>query len=248
MINVPPVSSHDTFNRGQRRTTLWLLLAILILATGLRLLHISHQSFWLDEVETVNTVRRAIPSLTMSGTTPPLYYIIVSYWMRLVPETEAMLRLPSVLFGIGAVALLFLLGRRLLGSRAGLIAALLMAVSPFHIHYSQEARAYSLMVLLTLLSWLALIRVLDREVTAAVCGLGRHHGPAAPQPQLCRLPGGCPGGVRAGLGASPRNPTLPLAGGHRSAVIALAALDQGAVDHGGTTAQRRILDPAGGTR
>jgi 4-amino-4-deoxy-L-arabinose transferase-like glycosyltransferase len=141
-----------------------LLLLVLLLATGLRLVHLSHQSFWLDEVLTVNTVRRAVPSLAMSGTTPPLYYILMTFWVqRLVPETEAMVRLPSALFGIGAVALLFLLGRRLLGTRAGLFAALLLAVSPFHIHYSQEARAYSLMVLLTLLSWLALIRVLDRE-------------------------------------------------------------------------------------
>ena len=160
---MPPVPSHDTVRAAPRRTTLWLLLAVMLLVTGLRLLNLSHQSLWLDEVDTVNTVHRVIPSLTMSGTTPPLYYIVMSWWMRLVPETEAMVRLPSVFFGIVSVALLFVLGRRLLGSRAGLIAALLMAVSPFHIHYSQEARAYSLMLLLTLLSWLALVRVLDRE-------------------------------------------------------------------------------------
>ncbi len=163
MINVPPAPYQYRARPGRPLAALWLLLPVLLLAAGLRLLHLSHQSFWLDEVLTVNTVRRAVPSLTMSGTTPPLYYVIMTFWMKLVPETEAMVRLPSVIFGIGAVALLFLLGRRLLGARAGLFAALLLAVSPFHIHYSQEARAYSLMVLLTLLSWLALIRVLDRE-------------------------------------------------------------------------------------
>jgi len=143
--------------------TIGLLLSILLLSAGLRLLHLSQQSFWLDEVMTVNTVRRVAPSLTMSGTSPPLYYILMSCWMGLVPETEAMARLPSVFFGVAAVALLFFLGRRLLGRRAGLAAALLMAVSPFHIHYSQEARAYSLMVMLALASYLLLVRMMERQ-------------------------------------------------------------------------------------
>jgi len=142
--------------------TVWLLVLVLLLAGGLRLLHLSRQSFWLDEVMTVNTAREAVPSLAMSGTSPPLYYLLMHYWMKLVPESEATARLPSVICGVAAVLLLYLLGRRLVDARAGLVAALLLAVSPFHIHYSQEARTYSLMVLLALLSWLALIRVLER--------------------------------------------------------------------------------------
>lgn len=159
-----PVPTHDAVRPGRLpAVTIGLLLLILLLAAGLRLLHLSQQSFWLDEVMTVNMVRRLIPSLTMSSTTPPLYYIMMSYWMGLVPETEAMVRLPSVFCGVAVVALVFFLGRRLFDRRVGLAAALLMAVSPFHIHYSQEARAYSLMVMLTLASWLLLVRVMDRE-------------------------------------------------------------------------------------
>ncbi len=160
---LPATHQDMTPSRRVRILTIVLLLMILCLAAGLRLLHLSQPCFWLDEVMTVNTVRQAVPSLTMSGTTPPLYYILMTYWMRLVTETEAMARLPSVLFGVLAVALLYWLVRRLFDRWAGLAAALLMTVSPFHIHYSQEARAYSLLVMLTLVSWLALIRVLDRE-------------------------------------------------------------------------------------
>jgi len=161
---VPAGTASNAVRPGRRQAAaIWLLLLVVLLAAGLRLFHLSHQSFWLDEVSTVNAVRRAVPSLTMSDSTPPLYYMMMSLWMRAVPESEAAARLPSALFGIAAVPLLFLLGRWLFGTRAGLIAALLLAVSPFHIHYSQEARAYSLMLMLVLFSWLALVRMLDRE-------------------------------------------------------------------------------------
>lgn len=161
MTGVPPAVASD---EGRPVAAFLLpLLLVVLLAAGLRLFHLAHQGFWLDEVSTVNTVRSAVPSLTMSDSTPPLYYMIMSWWMRAVPESEAAARLPSALFGIAAVPLLFFLGRRLFGTRAGLIAALLLAASPFHVHYSQEARAYSLMVMLVLFSWLALVRMLDRE-------------------------------------------------------------------------------------
>ena len=80
--------------------TVWLLALVLLLAGGLRLLHLSRQSFWLDEVMTVNTVREAVPSLTMSSTSPPLYYLLMHHWMKLVPESEATARLPSASWSI----------------------------------------------------------------------------------------------------------------------------------------------------
>src|SRR5213078_3841336 len=78
-------------------------------------------------------------------------------------DAEGMLRLPSAIFGTAAVGMLFLLSRRLFGATAGLVAAGLLALSPFHIAYSQEARAYALFVLLSIASCDLFVRLLERK-------------------------------------------------------------------------------------
>jgi hypothetical protein len=74
-----------------------------------------------------------------------------------------MVRLPFVAAGVAAVVALAFLGRRLIGPATGLLAASLLAVSPFHVELSQLARPYSLVVLVVALSWLALFRALERS-------------------------------------------------------------------------------------
>lgn len=63
-----------------------------------------------------------------------------------------MLRLSSVIFGVISIVLIYKTGELLFGKRTGLIAALMLAISPFHIYYSQEFRVYTLVSLLTLIS------------------------------------------------------------------------------------------------
>ena len=79
---------------------------------------------------------------------------------QLFPNSDFALRIPSVIFGLTSVYLLFILGRRLFNTKVGLIASFMLAISPFHIWYSQELRSYSLLMLLTTISvyyfWLGL--------------------------------------------------------------------------------------------
>ena len=77
--------------------------------------------------------------------------------------TEFAARLPSALFDVGTVGLVFLLGRRLFGTLVGLIAACLVAFSPFHIIYAQEARMYAALVFFATLSILTLVGYLERN-------------------------------------------------------------------------------------
>lgn len=91
---------------------------------------------------------------------PPLYFVLAWISARLGDAPE-LLRLPSLLAGVAAVPLTYLLGVRTVGRTAALVGAALMALSPFVIFYSTEARAYALMVLLALLSTLALLQALD---------------------------------------------------------------------------------------
>ena len=113
----------------------------------------------------------------------PLLYWLTTAALRLLPEHEVTLRLVSALAGVLAVPLLVALGRVVRLPRAGLWAALLLAVSPFAIRYSQEARHYALLLLFGLLATVLLLRALGRDRrrdwlaygVAAALGLMTHY-------------------------------------------------------------------------
>jgi mannosyltransferase len=94
--------------------------------------------------------------------TPPLYYLLAWLWSQLFGLGEVGLRSFSALLGAATIPVVWAIGRRLVGERTGVIAALLVAVNPLLIWYSQEARAYALLVLLTALSLLLLLRALEQ--------------------------------------------------------------------------------------
>jgi uncharacterized membrane protein len=71
------------------------------------------------------------------------HYFILWFWGRIFGFSEVAIRMPSVLFGVITIYILYLLGKEIFSRKVGLIAALLLAVNPLHIYYSQEARVYS---------------------------------------------------------------------------------------------------------
>ncbi|RLC77607.1 MAG: hypothetical protein DRI61_11230 [Chloroflexi bacterium] len=126
------------------------LIALLLGAAFLRLLNLGTQSLWFDEI--ITWLRATLPFgqfLEFSRTNivhPPLYFLL----MRLVSylgTDEFTLRFPSACLGIIGVASMYSLVRKLYGRKVGLVAAALLAVNPFHIWYSQEARMYALVFL-----------------------------------------------------------------------------------------------------
>lgn len=140
---------------------------IIVLAAALRLYGLGDQSLWFDEAASVRIVRQdfraMLASIRDDERIPPLHYLILYAWVRVFGPAEWSVRLPSALAGIGAVWLLYLFARRLFGAVPALVAALLLAVAPFQIQYAQEARAYSLMLLLSLGSCLLFVRLLQTE-------------------------------------------------------------------------------------
>ncbi|MCR4406249.1 MAG: glycosyltransferase family 39 protein [Anaerolineae bacterium] len=130
------------------------LVGILVMGAFLRLLLLGHQSLWLDEAFSVIIARRdwgQIIVSTAQDTMPPLYYFVLRAFLAL-GDGEFVVRLPSALWGMVTIPLLYALGRRLFSEKVGLMSALLLAVNPFHIFYSQEARMYSQLGFCTLLS------------------------------------------------------------------------------------------------
>jgi mannosyltransferase len=139
----------------------WPLLLILALAAGLRFYAIGAQSLWYDEGNSARIAERSV-QLIIEGAAgdihPPLYYIALRFWRALFGSSEAALRALSAAANLGSVVLTYALGRDLFDRRTGWLAAALLAIAPFAVYYSQEARMYALLALCASLSTWALAR------------------------------------------------------------------------------------------
>ncbi len=135
----------------------WSVTVLTGVALALRLWGLGRQSLWFDETFTVLVARRSwadgIAVLLADGVHPPGFYWLEKIWLGVLPTaSEFIVRLPAMIAGVLAVPLLYALGRQTAGARSGMLAALLLALSPFHWWYSQDARMYSILALLAILS------------------------------------------------------------------------------------------------
>jgi mannosyltransferase len=142
------------------------IVASTILAFVVASVHLGTKSLWLDEAASAARARLGLDGLwkIVSGGDPNmgLYYTLLHFWVRIFGYSEASLRSLSVIAGSLTVPVTVLLGRRLFGRRAGLIAGLLLALSPFFVQYEQTARSYALVVLLVTLSSYFFVAELER--------------------------------------------------------------------------------------
>ncbi len=146
----------------------YLTLAGLTLAAFvLRLNHLTFESFWLDEADSVRIasapIAELISRLTQVGENGPLYHLILRPWMSLTGTGEFAVRFLSLLAGVLTVPVFGALGTRLGTRRLGLITATLGLISSFLVYYSQEAKMYSIVVLLSALSGYLLVRAFDEN-------------------------------------------------------------------------------------
>ncbi len=161
----------------EKKTILTLLILILLLGSFLRIYNIGNESFWGDESATVYTTQQKASDIIEdiyttsvhaseyfeSGGMPPFYFVIANYWTRLVGLSEAKLRFLSAIFGVISIYIVFLIGKAIFDNRVGLVSALIVSINYLHIQYSQEARPYSLVVLLTLLTVYFIINALKQQ-------------------------------------------------------------------------------------
>lgn len=146
-----------------------LLIGVLVIAAAIRLYRLGDDSLWNNEIlshqrATVNP--RAAYTLLKEGTHPPGYSQGVLRPWLFFGDSEWMQRLPSAVFGVVTVALTAVLGVRLAGRHAGLIAAAVLAVMPLHLYYSREGRMYALLGLVTIAWIMALVRAHERGTRA----------------------------------------------------------------------------------
>ena len=150
------------------------MVVIIIAATGVRFYGISGRSIWFDEAITLGMAQLPlIEHLQHAWDTmlnnQILYFLLFRPWHAL-GEAEATVRAFSAIFSVACVAVIYFLGRRLFGTAAGIIAALVLAFHSGSIWYAQEARSYSLAMFLVVLSSLFLVRFVQEGAQRNLVG------------------------------------------------------------------------------
>jgi mannosyltransferase len=171
-----------------RRWALVLLGMLTLTGALLRAWQIGDKSLWIDEAFSVWIARQPLAEgiswLARIDQHPPLYYALLHLWLRL-GDGPAAVRLFSALVSVLNVPVLYGLGARLAGRKVGLLAAAVLALSPFHVYLAQEARMYTLLSLTVSLSLWALARLLSGARPAATLvsrcevGIARTERPTA---------------------------------------------------------------------
>lgn len=158
-------------SRASRRQTLFVLAAITITGGLLRVYHINRNGFWLDEAFSVWMAAHPLPAmfdwLIRIDQHPPLYYTLLHFWLQAGDEASYV-RALSALFSTLTIPVLVLIAARIADRRAGFIAAVILALSPFHVRFAKEARMYALLMLNASLATLALTYLLTDPKAGAL--------------------------------------------------------------------------------
>ncbi|POG55517.1 glycosyltransferase [Haloferax marisrubri] len=138
-----------------RRTNIAALGVVVGVALAVRLYNITAWSLFNDELYSIGRASAPIAELLFvtHDTHPPLHYLLLHYWMDFFGQSQLSVRSLSVVFSVATVVAVYLLGVELYNDRTGLAAALVTALSVYHVHYAQNARMYTLVAFLTAVSW-----------------------------------------------------------------------------------------------
>lgn len=169
---------------GPQRNFALAVWAITLLGAVVRLVELGSKSFWLDEIASIAICTRP-PGMFFDWVwrhegNMALYYFLLRPWLHL-GASEAWVRLLSAIPGIAAIPVMYLLAKRLFSVETAFLSALLLAVSPCAVVYSQEARAYSLLVLATIVATYLFVRMVE-EPSLPIAGA---YGAAAAATLYC---------------------------------------------------------------
>jgi len=161
-----PDAKSSSHARGWSRWTPAFPWTIGLVTLGCNLYDIGRTSLWYDEAYSVQLARQSLGAIWYAFRThePNMlaYYLLLHGWLAMltslgVAVNEVTIRLPSAVFGGLAASMVYLLGKRLLGTAPGLLGAVLFAFNYQQLSYAQEARGYSLQTLLLLVAFYALV-------------------------------------------------------------------------------------------
>lgn len=149
-----------------RSRYLQLLLSLTLIGAILRFYNLGYNSLWLDEASTLNAAVKSIPDIwqftTAGEFNPPLFYW-TEHVMLLFGNSEVVLRFIPALLGVLSIPLIYFVGKEFMDRNVGIIAAAAFAFSPFLLFYSQEARAYSMMLFFVTFSMIFYLKALKNN-------------------------------------------------------------------------------------
>jgi mannosyltransferase len=169
-----PAETPGTTHRGRHRRAsllagwspsrrLLLGVVLVLLAGSIVLRFVTTSPLWLDEALTVDIARlpvHAIFGALRRDGAPPLFYLLLHFWMRLFGTSDVAVRALSGCFSVATLPLVWIAGRRLGGRAVGLATLVLVATSPFAVRYATETRMYALVMFLVAAGAVVLMRVL----------------------------------------------------------------------------------------
>jgi mannosyltransferase len=142
-----------------------LVLAVIALGLALRLFRLDGQSFWYDEAMSAGISRGNVAQILRNdfySPHPPLYFLALHYWLA-IDQSDFAIRLLSAMLGAAGIAGIFALGKALCDDTVGLVAAAITAIAPYHVFYSQEARMYALLFLMSSMLLVSYARMLQTD-------------------------------------------------------------------------------------
>jgi len=148
--------SHKAISAGN----FYALSAVLVgIALAARLYQIGSQELWLDEAFScyVATLPNWFKSILIDNN-PPLFYLVLRPWTQIAGTSETALRLPAALAGTLLVGLIVWAAREVFNRSVALWAGLVAALAPFQIYYAQQARVYSMLESLLIVTWVLVWR------------------------------------------------------------------------------------------
>ena len=152
-----------------------ILASLVIFGACFRLYNLGFNSLWLDEASTLTFARLPVWDIWLETTAgefnPPLFYWI-EHFMLVLGQSEWVLRLVPAICGILTIPAAYFLGKEFMDKEVGLITAAAVAFSPFLVYYSQEARVYSLVMLLVVLDLVFYFRALKTNSPVTWCLVG----------------------------------------------------------------------------
>lgn len=142
-----------------------LLAGITVFGTFLRFKSLAYESLWLDELVTVDVISGGIKKIfeaCINAEWLPFYPLILWIWTKFFGITDFSLRALSAFIRVIGIIAIYYLGKKIFSKQVGLVAALFLSAARFHIVYSREARSYSLVFLLVILSYLSLVKQIEK--------------------------------------------------------------------------------------
>ncbi len=176
-------------------TAPWLVIIITLIGGFLRVYQLDIKGLWLDETFSIWMAQHSVVDLLQwtikIDQHPPLYYLLLHYWIALNGDTPYDARLLSALFGAGTIPIIYLIGKRISGTVMGLAAAVILAFSLFNIYFAQEARMYTFLTFNAAVAMYALVRLLTDSCSVRPIGsqfreylhAWRTSAPVEPNPQ-----------------------------------------------------------------